>query len=619
MKVTAAVKVIAVIFILAVSFTIISLKYANDGEPRQPFPGKLAIEKSLKLNLSEPSTLQQPLGKASTKIVLQLNPSEPSICKQTFPSKCNIYPYVKFWNQQFSREDCYQSPLKHPLGKKAPITERKYVVFQPDGGGWNNIRMAAEVAMIFAHVTGRILVMPPMAQWYLLRRNKAENDNQSTFAKFFDVNKISEAMDIISMEEFITTIAAKGMLNIPLPSAANPTNFARNHDDLWTYLEKACYTREWQPGKYFLGFNVTKSTTTNPHGRKFDSRVNGISSANGVTVDTLTGALFNPIVKDEHLSQFASHGRKVLTYDDKMHVEKVIYFPGDYRNEYRILTHFYTYLYFADEHLEHIYKRIVRDRLHYHDDIFCAAGEVVKLLHTDLADLAQKESKEGSKNMKEGRDKVQTSLRANQLTGGGDTNYDAVYHAIHVRRGDFQYSHTQLSAEQIHNNIKHLLDTTVTRILYISTDEKNTSFFDPFREHFKIRFLSDYIHPGNIAFSNLNQNHIGMVEQIICANAHTFVGTPLSTFTGYITRMRGSNLIDLILLFLPFIQYFCFITQIYIHYVDECIKKLKINFLLHLVFSTCQDTIAITAIREHTIQCQTLCTSKCSLCHNFFL
>jgi hypothetical protein len=30
-----------------------------------------------------------------------------------------------------------------------------------------------------------------------------------------------------------------------------------------------------------------------------------------------------------------------------------------------------------------------------------------------------------------------------------------------------------------------------------------------------------------------------MVEQTVCANAHTFVGTPLSTFTGYITRMRG--------------------------------------------------------------------------------
>ena len=33
------------------------------------------------------------------------------------------------------------------------------------------------------------------------------------------------------------------------------------------------------------------------------------------------------------------------------------------------------------------YKRIVRDRLHYTDDIFCAAGRVVRLLHEESAGL----------------------------------------------------------------------------------------------------------------------------------------------------------------------------------------------------------------------------------------
>jgi hypothetical protein len=31
----------------------------------------------------------------------------------------------------------------------------------------------------------------------------------------------------------------------------------------------------------------------------------------------------------------------------------------------------------------------------------------------------------------------------------------------------------------------------------------------------------------------MNQNYVGMIEQVICANAHTFIGTPLSTFTGF--------------------------------------------------------------------------------------
>lgn len=39
----------------------------------------------------------------------------------------------------------------------------------------------------------------------------------STFEKFFDLEKISEAMSVISMEEFITTVAAKGLLKKALP------------------------------------------------------------------------------------------------------------------------------------------------------------------------------------------------------------------------------------------------------------------------------------------------------------------------------------------------------------------------------------------------------------------
>jgi len=30
-----------------------------------------------------------------------------------------------------------------------------------------------------------------------------------------------------------------------------------------------------------------------------------------------------------------------------------------------------------------------------------------------------------------------------------------------------------------------------------------------------------------------------MIEQMICASSDIFIGTPLSTFTGYISRIRG--------------------------------------------------------------------------------
>ena len=60
--------------------------------------------------------------------------------------------------------------------------------------------------------------MPPITQWYLLTKSKVEEDNLSTFQKFFDLDRISEALNTISMEQFILTVAAKGFLKKPPPA-----------------------------------------------------------------------------------------------------------------------------------------------------------------------------------------------------------------------------------------------------------------------------------------------------------------------------------------------------------------------------------------------------------------
>ena len=45
----------------------------------------------------------------------------PVSCRRSFEPTCDMYPYVRFWNRQFSPEDCYQSPLRHPNGTDTPI------------------------------------------------------------------------------------------------------------------------------------------------------------------------------------------------------------------------------------------------------------------------------------------------------------------------------------------------------------------------------------------------------------------------------------------------------------------------------------------------------------------
>ena len=100
-------------------------------------------------------------------------------CKVVLPEKglgCRISPLVKYWH---TTTDCYTSPLREKNGLSASVSDRRYVVFQPDLGGWNNIRMSLEVTIVFALVTGRILVLPPRSVLYLLNKNKKWEDNKT--------------------------------------------------------------------------------------------------------------------------------------------------------------------------------------------------------------------------------------------------------------------------------------------------------------------------------------------------------------------------------------------------------------------------------------------------------
>jgi hypothetical protein len=52
----------------------------------------------------------------------------------SFPPKCKMYFYVKFWNKRFFPNDCYVSPLQPKDVSKLPYDQQKYVVFMPDQG-----------------------------------------------------------------------------------------------------------------------------------------------------------------------------------------------------------------------------------------------------------------------------------------------------------------------------------------------------------------------------------------------------------------------------------------------------------------------------------------------------
>ena len=110
--------------------------------------------------------------------------------------------------------------------------------------------------------------------------------------------------------------------------------------------------------------------------------------------------------------------------------------------EWRLLVHFFGFFHFTDPAVGNYYKRFVRDFLHYHDSIYCAAGKIVKAL--------QAEGMKGGFSLDE--------------NGGGG------FSAMHIRRGDFQYKKVKIPAEEWYENTKEVWKPK--EIIYIATDER---------------------------------------------------------------------------------------------------------------------------------------------------
>jgi hypothetical protein len=154
-----------------------------------------------------------------------------------------------------------------------------------------------------------------------------------------------------------------------------------------------------------------------------------------------------------------------MYYDTAMKEAPLIHFAASVDggpNSYRMLYHFYAAILFTDSAIDNYFKRFVRDFMRYNDRIYCAAGKVVRAL--------QKEGME----------------RGFKLDDEGVGSYSS----LHVRRGELQYNEVKIPAEEWLNNTKELWQPN--EILFIATDEKNKTFFDPIAKYYQVRFLDEY-------------------------------------------------------------------------------------------------------------------------------
>ena len=375
---------------------------------------------------------------------------------------------IVYWNDpQGDRDKQFVSPF---------ATEpNHYLTFEPDPGGWNNIRMSMEIIFVLAAVTGRTLVLPPKAPMYLLGIGK---DNVRSFGDFYNLDhpEFKRRVNVITMETFLER-ERHGILNL-----------TDEEYEALKPLANTCLWAEESPINCIALNDHLKGVGVQP-------TMEGMTHCLVFDLDHFQGREVSPEVVNR-TERFCTPRRVPVFYGDEMHRPKLIHWEAG-SLKYRLLNHFYGFLYFSDPKIDNYYKRFVRDFLHYKDDIYCVAGKIIHALNDEAA-------------------------------GNG-------WSSLHVRRGDLQYKQVKIPAEEWLNNTIDVWRKG--EVLFIATDERNKTFFDPFKEHYTIRFLDDYWDLAGLG--SLESNFLGMVDTIVASNGRAFAGTWFSTFSGYINRMRG--------------------------------------------------------------------------------
>ncbi|KAJ7383374.1 hypothetical protein OS493_028453 [Desmophyllum pertusum] len=117
------------------------------------------------------------------------------------------------------------------------------------------------------------------------------------------------------------------------------------------------------------------------------------------------------------------------------------------------------------------------------------------------------------------------------------------FNAMHVRRTD-HYGSVLFNQSFWLKHLKARKAQNLTKTLYIATDEKNQTWFRPFREAgYRLLFAEDF--DKHFQFQDIDralfEDKLGLCEQFICAHADIFVGSSYSTFSVYIDRLRAQR------------------------------------------------------------------------------
>lgn len=418
------------------------------------------------------------------------------------PNK-EIAKEMVYW-EDIPSDSLFVSPFK-----KKDVTQ--YLTFEPDIAGWNNVRMAIETVVALAVAMGRTLVLPPDQPLFKAGNASGRNREIFSFNHFFQFDYIEKehvGFDFITTKEFLEREALKGnllktgTLSFPPDNITNWNN-STDLDSLVYWLRNVTHVMNWHPDDCLAVFPSSANSSNIEALKDIVSKVQ--KSGGFPPYETYVGkpSPVNATVTDRLQESWAER-QHLCMYDEELQNARVLHFTSDHDDVpgARLLTHFYSFLFFQDWKHDLWMKRFIRDHLRYKDEIQCAAARVVQAI----------------------RDRA-------RARGDPDGDFDS----FHIRRGDFIdfANETQVTADEIYEVSKGQLRENAT--IYIATNECDRSFFDPLRRHYDIVFLSDF----EGAMFGLNKNFRGIVEQLVASRGRVFFGCFFSTFTNYINRLRG--------------------------------------------------------------------------------
>ncbi len=109
---------------------------------------------------------------------------------------------LAYWNDpQGSRDEAFVSPFR----VSSSSGKSKYLTFETDIAGFNNVRMSFENIIVMAAATGRVLVLPPEGRMSHLH-------SKNSLAHFFPLfsEGFQKRVRIITMKQFLEVQFAKG-------------------------------------------------------------------------------------------------------------------------------------------------------------------------------------------------------------------------------------------------------------------------------------------------------------------------------------------------------------------------------------------------------------------------